>query len=168
MPYSNGLLDKEICQYISNKYNDVKILDVGPGAGKWGHFLNAYHEIDAVEVFKPYIRQFNLEDIYDNVFNDNIVNQDVTGYDIVIMGDVLEHLSIEDAKKVVQKVTSSCEEIIVVVPYSFEQKSCYENKYEEHIQNDLTKELMEERYPELKFMGEVDVARGIGWYVKKC
>ena len=161
-------MDKDIFSYIMDATPiTARVLDIGAGAGKWGRMLRAWYDIDGVEIFAPYIERFKLEDVYDKVFNQDVRDfSDFSDYNLVIMGDVLEHLSEKDAQALIKKITESVDNLIVIVPFSFEQGAEYGNKYEAHLQDDLTKEIMKQRYPQLRFMGECDVANGIAWYVK--
>ena len=57
--------------------------------------------MDAVEAYKPYIEQYRLNDVYSTVFHAKIEEFDqLAGYDLIIMGDVLEHLSVAAAQHV--------------------------------------------------------------------
>jgi hypothetical protein len=42
---------------------------------------------------------FKLNEYYRNVFLGNIMTFDFSKYDYLIMGDIIEHLKIEDAQK---------------------------------------------------------------------
>ena len=103
--------------------------------------------MDAVEVFHPNIINHRRCDLYRNVFWKNIVDFDwYTHYDVIIFGDVIEHLSVEDARKVIGYAWPRCHEMIVSVPFKFKQGAIYGNDYERHIQDDLTHDLFMERY----------------------
>ena len=60
------------------------------------------------------------------------------------MGDVLEHLTVEESKSVLNKMKDK--KVMVAVPYLFEQGEEMGNIYETHHQPELTHELMIERY----------------------
>lgn len=57
------------------------------------------------------------------------------------MGDVIEHLSIEDAKTVLDRLMPLCEEIVVAVPYEYKQESYDDNIFQAHKQPDLTPQI---------------------------
>lgn len=84
-------------------------------------------------------------------------------YDLIIFGDVFEHLSVEDAQKVLDYAYNRCKNFIVAVPYHYVQGST-ENKWKEHIQDDLTIDNIKERYPYLKLLYGDSVYR---YYIKK-
>ena len=138
------------------------ILDVGAGWGKY-HFLLPDYTMDACEVWKPYIIQENLESLYREVFNTDICDLDVEFYDVIIMGDVLEHIETGRAQDLIKRLYWRCDEMYVVVPYRYPQGEVHGNHFEIHHQDDLTPEIMGERYPELQLIAD-DEQKGI--YVK--
>lgn len=144
MPYSYGDFKNEVIEHIKlNISEDSKILDVGPGAGTYGSMLRNYN-VDGLEIHPPYIQMFKLNEIYKEVHIGDIRDFDVSAYDYIIMGDVLEHLTVDEAKAVLNKMRDK--KIMVAVPYLFEQGEEMGNIYETHHQPDLTHELMIERY----------------------
>ena len=102
----------------------VLYLDVGAGDGAYGKLLNNYAEIDGVEYFKKYIEEFKLEKIYNKIYNIDICKFEFDYYDVVIMGDVLEHIEVKEAQKLLNYMYDRVDEIIIVVPYNYEQDSC--------------------------------------------
>lgn len=156
---------EEIKQYLKSKYTEnCTILDVGAGEGTYYNLLHdSYKNIDAVEVFKPNIDNYKLESKYREVYNIDICNFKYSKYDIIIFGDIIEHLKVKDAQKVLKFAYNMCNEMIVAVPYMCKQGICEKNKYEIHIQDDLTNELMLKRYPMLKLLYKNDE---YGYYVK--
>lgn len=132
------------------------ILDVGAGKGKYRLLLPEYSWVDAVEVWEPYIRGFRLREMYRSVYDRDIVevaeefNLAGVKYDAVIMGDVLEHLTVNDAMKTLHHLRNVTDCVLVIVPYEYEQGEEHGNPYQEHKQPDLTVENMHERYPNLR------------------
>ena len=125
---------------------DAKILDVGAGGGTYYKLLGPQYNWTAVEVWKEsaeYIKQF-----YNIVYQIDIRDfQYQEDYDLIIFGDVLEHLSVEDAKKVLQNATEHAKSILVAVPYCLPQDALNGNEAERHLQPDLTHDLFNQRYP---------------------
>ena len=100
MPSSYFDFKDEIKKYIYDRFSkDMRILDIGPGEGTYAQLLSDYKNIDCVEIYQPYIDTYNLTSQYKNVYNINIMDFDFEYYDIIIMGDILEHLSVEDSLK---------------------------------------------------------------------
>lgn len=154
MPGNWGYLGNDVKEYLTKNYNsECTILDVGCGHGYYFKLLNDYfNKFDAVEIWEPYIKEFNLTKMYDNVFNVNILDFDFEYYDIIIMGDILEHLSRTDAARILNKLKDKCKELIVVVPYYLPQDEVFGNKYEIHLQPDLDDTIMEEHYSMLEMI----------------
>jgi len=155
MPYSSTLFKKEIKDHIV-KYisKDATILDIGAGCGTYGSMLrNDFKKIDAIEIYEPNVHRFGLMDIYRTVYVNNILDfKKIDDYDYFILGDVLEHIETKDAQYLIQKITYSGKFCLVAVPYNYEQGEYEGNKYEIHLQPDLTKEVFLERYPEMIFL----------------
>lgn len=94
-----------IMKYIlENIRKDAKILDVGFGSGVYGKLLRAfnYQNIDGVDVYAKNIHEMGLDMIYDNIFIENIMDFHFEHYDLIIMGDVLEHIELESAKELLR------------------------------------------------------------------
>ena len=149
MPYSYDYFKVEVVKHIINKFpHTTKILDVGAGSGKYGSMLRYnFNHIDALEIFEPYIEQFNLKSIYNNVFNDDIITFDIKEYDYIILGDILEHLSVENAHNLLTEIHLSNKKCLVAIPYTMEQGEVNGNVHETHLQPDLTHEIFLFRYP---------------------
>lgn len=127
----------------------LRILDIGSGWGKYRILLNEY-DMDAVEIWQPYAEKHRLMDHYDNLYITAAVDFEYPQrYGAVIMGDVLEHMSVEDAQSVISAACDNADLVIVAVPFCMEQHEEEGNPYEVHVQDDLTEELMAERYPQL-------------------
>lgn len=150
-------------ELITMKYPpDTRILDVGAGQGKYRVLLSEYEFVYAVEVFEPYVNDNRLRELYYAVFVQDIrdfvreASRDFLVDLVVVMGDVLEHLTRNDAQRVLQELRECVAEIIVVVPYEYPQGEEDGNVHQEHLQDDLTVEIMARDYPELTLL-EVEV-----------
>lgn len=165
MAYSYSFYKEEVRDYLKSKFKgNAKVLDVGAGCGTYWNLLhNDFKLIDAVEVYKPNINKYNLKSKYHRVYNINIKDFQYGNYDIIIFGDIIEHLNINDAQNVLKYALNRCKEIIVAVPYELEQDEVDGNIHEIHKQDDLTPEIMKERYPYLKLLYKNDL---YGYYVK--
>jgi len=153
MPNSYTFFKAEIRQwFIDNIPSDTRILDVGPGQGTYSDLLRDLgYRMDAVEIWAPYVDQFNLRAKYDNVYIGDILTFNVNCYDFIILGDVLEHISTEDAQELLTKFDLMEKRFLVAVPYMMPQDGAeYGNEYETHHQADLTLDVMLERYPGLE------------------
>lgn len=154
MPYSYEEFKEDIKQhFIDFIPTSTKILDVGPGSGTYSHLLKSNgFSIDCIEIWKPYVSKFNLNNLYDKVFIGNILDFDISPYDYIIMGDVLEHLLSKEGQLLIRKLTELNKKCLVAVPYEYEQGGYGGNPYEIHLQSDLTPTIMRTRYPSLHLL----------------
>lgn len=142
--------DSWTAQFVTSKIPaGSRILDIGTGAGKYGKMFGGQYHVDGIEVFTPSIEKFGLKAIYKNIFNEDARTFDYSRekYDLVIMGDVLEHLTVADATQLIAKVQATGAKLLILVPWEYEQDALYGNDAEIHHQPDLTKAVFEARYP---------------------
>ena len=123
------------------------ILDVGIGYGKYGVLFREYLDvwktdkpfqervvkIDGVEAFKEY--ENPIWKVYDNILIGDITNYILElsqrKYDLLFMGDVIEHFEKEEAKRLLGQL--NYEHIIIVTPFQvLSQKAVYDNSFEVH------------------------------------
>lgn len=135
---------------LTNIGEGSKILDLGAGQGNWAHLLeDGEYIIHAVEIYEGVTPQI-IND-YHTVYCMNLLDFDFRyNYDLVIMGDVLEHLSVADAQYAIQKALRHTKWLLVAVPFEYEQGMIADNPAEEHLQPDLTFDVIEQRYPRLQ------------------
>ena len=134
----------EVCKWIRQTFpSNSVILDVGACDGKW-HSLLPEYTMDAVEIFAPYIKWLSG---YRQVFVEDICAFQYDFYDLVIFGDVIEHMSVQSAQSALAYAKQHCRDLIVAVPFLYEQDEVDGNKWQRHIQDDLTADLFNERYP---------------------
>lgn len=156
MPGNWGYLTNDIKEYVVNTYpKNWSVLDVGCGHGHYAKLLRdhfCYSNFDGIEIWQPYIDEYNLKTLYTNVFNDNILNFNFGYYDLIIMGDILEHLSRDDARSLIKNISDKCTELLVIVPYYLPQDIVNDNKYEIHLQPDLDDSIMSQYYPSLELI----------------
>lgn len=152
MPFSTEVFKIEVIDHIKNTFNRTStVLDVGAGSGTYSHHLRSYfHKIDAVEIFEPYVEEYDLRNKYDNVFIENILDFDFSYYDLIILGDVLEHIDEKDAVDLINRLYDKCNDLIICIPYNSEQGVYYGNEYEIHRQTTLTEDSFLEKYKGFK------------------
>lgn len=152
MPNSYTFYKNEVKEYFKyHVHRNTKILDVGPGQGTYAKLLNEIgYKMDAIEAWPPYVDQFNLTNLYRHVYIGDIRDFDYSSYGYIILGDILEHLTVEEGQKLIQDITNKGIRCLVAIPYMMEQDGEeYGNSYETHLQADLSHEMMKIRYPEL-------------------
>lgn len=155
MPTSNPILIHDMVRLIKI-INPKSVLDVGCGFGKWGFLCRemldiAYEryekkdwkvQIDGVEIFKSYMTPVHSY-IYNNISNVDI-RKSLIGekYDLIILADVLEHMTKEEALCVLNSARVMGKHVIVSTPKGLmEQGKVLGNENERHIFGFEMKEL---------------------------
>jgi hypothetical protein len=136
------------------------VLDVGAGCGTYGKLLRQQHNppyLIGVEIWAPYVGKYTLRDIYDLVVVEDVRTfLPETGIctDVVIFGDVLEHMPEKDAVSLWDMARGLARKAIYlslpVVPCP--QGEVHGNPYEEHVVPDWTHERV------------MDTFHGITWH----
>lgn len=149
MPYSYDYFKREFLEHMTRNFEShISILDIGAGCGTYGTLLKGFFEyIDGVEVYEPYIKQFELDKIYNNIFCRDALDVNVHAYDYIIMGDIIEHMTYFEANKLTTRIHALDKKMMVAIPYMMPQGAVGGNDYEIHRQDDLTHKIFLERYP---------------------
>jgi len=155
MPRSNAYVNRNVKKWFWKNYkigSPIEILDVGPGMGTYYYQLHsAGYILDAVEIWGPYVDTYNLKSIYRNVWiSDITVFWPKQSYDVILFGDILEHLTVDSAKYTLHRLKDYTKRFVIVVPWNYNQGTVCGNKYETHHQNDLDVDVMATRYPYAK------------------
>ena len=141
---------KEVANYLKEEFKDYSkptALDIGPGEGIYFKLLSDKFIMDAIEAYYNNILEHKLENKYRYVINEDALFVNIEHYELIILGDVLEHFTVRQAKSLLERIQDKCDEMLIAIPYKFPQKAIYNNPYEEHKQEDLTHEIFMERYP---------------------
>lgn len=165
MPFSTPVFKKETIDHLVNKFDSSStILDVGSGCGTYSKLLkDVFYNMDAVEIFEPYIEKYKLNELYNNVWNENILTFDFDYYNIILMGDVLEHISEEEGIELIKKLYLKCDELVIAIPFNSIQGEWGGNIYETHLQPNITHESFLKKYDGFKSLEYRD---DYGVYVK--
>lgn len=140
-------------EFIRNFFinKDIRrILDVGPGSGNYPDLFNGVGEYSkspveflgiewiAVEIFEPYVTMFEIPRKYDRIIISDIydVNWDTLGvFDIVILGDVLEHMDQSRGVEVIEKAVNHAAFVVLSLPIiDYPQGASYGNQHEAHVE----------------------------------
>lgn len=113
-----------------------RVVDVGPGWGKYGlmcrEYLPGLKWLDAVEVKEG--RCLTQESIYDHIFvSDARCFRGWLPYDLVLLIDVIEHMSKEDGHALLRAMLRAGASVLVSTPKLFVEQHDDGNPYEEHI-----------------------------------
>lgn len=140
MPYSSFIFDKVVAEIIKFIHPNT-LLDLGAGAGKYGLMskrIDPSIKIIGVEIEKDYIEKFNLYSIYNYVWNISVADLISPRYfdmkfDVIIIGDILEHLRKSIGVDLLNFLIYRSRWIIVVFPYRYIQNSVDGYSSEAHI-----------------------------------
>lgn len=133
-----------VCAWIRENFSvGTEILDVGACDGIWQQLLPEY-TMDAVEIHGPNADRLHG---YRKVFRRDVDGLDYVHYDLIIFGDVIEHMDVEKAQRVLAYARPRCRDMVVAVPFLYPQDAFGGNPWEKHLQPDLTAEIFAARYP---------------------
>lgn len=117
--YLNEIIKAHLLKNVSQ---NVKILDVD-GCGTYSNLLKSdFKNIDVV--------------------NENVLEFDISEYDYIILDNIIQHMTYEDAKGVIDKIRKTDQLCLVGVQYNFEQSA----------QPNLTEALFLERYTNMSLL----------------
>jgi hypothetical protein len=125
-----------------DQQNFKMILDVGLGWATYSKLLKKdSQKWDCVEIHEPYVNRFGLREHYETVYCSNILEWDwPKNYDVAIFGDVLEHMTKENAIAALAKAKLHSTYVIVSLPLDAETNASpgtgaadWNNPYEAHI-----------------------------------
>jgi SAM-dependent methyltransferase len=139
------------CIELIRRMNPQRILDVGVGFGRWGilsrEFLEVWNQkiyskdwdlqIDGIEIFEPNIEEYHKY-FYSNIFKADaasFVKNIKDNYDLIIIGDMLEHLEKEKGLEFLSDCLCKTKYLLLNIPIGgkWEQDELYGNKYERHL-----------------------------------
>lgn len=173
MPYSSNsgkaFTDRAIIriakQLDTTFFRRNRILDLGAGAGtyveRYGKTWLSRDKFkwDAVEIWQPYVDKFNLRALYDNVrvedvreFGDSLKwsSSGTDFWDICFIGDLAEHMTKEEAIKLVEEVSDRCSLVIIAIPIvHYPQDEWEGNPYEKHVKDDWSHKEVMESFPDI-------------------
>lgn len=140
-PYEN----KEWILEKIKEVNPKTILDVGVGEGILEAIVRPVFGdkvmLHGLEVWEPYIGEYNLESKYDKIFNVDAREWDDWEYDLIMFGDVLEHMTEEEAVSLWNKAAKNTKAILLSIPIVHSPQGAWGgNPYEIHHEEDWNTE----------------------------
>jgi SAM-dependent methyltransferase len=122
-----------------------RVLDIGAGSGTYAKLFKSQWpgaKWVAVEVWPKYIEQYKLGDLYDEVQAVDVREwRTDKSYDIAFVGDILEHMTAEEAATVLEYVRKIAKYVFVSIPIGHYPQGEYEgNPYEIHVKDDWSDE----------------------------
>ncbi|RCV53460.1 methyltransferase domain-containing protein [Marinitenerispora sediminis] len=120
--------------------NPKVVVDVGAGDGTYSRLARADTDARwvAVEAWGPYVTQYSLGELYDEVVLGDIrhIDLDTVAHepDLVIVGDMLEHLPADEVPVLVRRLQGWARRLLVSVPVlHLEQGAVGGNWFERHL-----------------------------------
>lgn len=134
--------------FRQNQSTISRILDIGCGSGTYPRLIKQEFGLcqDAkwvgVEAWLPYIQEFKLETLYNQVINCDARELDwskMGRFDVAIAGDVLEHMTKQQAIDLVESVLDHSAWMIISIPIRYmPQDDIDGNPFEVHVKPDWT------------------------------
>lgn len=138
MPNSIRENNNDVRAFVATHPEIKIVLDVGPGEGTY-HWLiqDLIDAMDGVEIWEKNVEDFSLRNRYRSIIVNDIRETidaiHLYDYDMIIFGDVLEHLPLVDAIDVFHKALKLAPWVLVSVPMQhFEQGAIDGNEHEHH------------------------------------
>lgn len=149
MPYSSKR-GKAVTAELFKGLNVKTVLDIGAGSGTYKKLADRVGALQkakwtALEVWEPYIERFKLNDLYDEVILQDARQYLNTNYEMVICGDVLEHMTKDEAFTILDRYKNSYR-LVSVPTVHYPQGEHEGNPYEKHVEEDWNPEWIADRY----------------------
>lgn len=131
--------------FTENQKSITRILDIGSGCGTYIDLIKINNKICVdsewigIEAWKNYITEFKLEEKYNRVINQDARTLDWNSlgkFSVVIAGDVLEHMTKEEAIILVDQALNYCDTMIISIPIiHMPQDAVNGNPFEIHVKD---------------------------------
>ena len=139
---------------LLSQLKPASVLDVGKGFGKYGFLLHEYWGIDSAIRPDPHRRLIeqsrvavdavesnlnylwpHIDHFYRDVFKGRIevLYKTLPSYDLILMIDVIEHLSKSDGLGVVKHFLAAGSQFVIATPRDFFQQELFESPDEHHV-----------------------------------
>jgi hypothetical protein len=118
----------------------VSLLDIGPGVGTYAKLL-ADLDISrrtGIEIWEPYVQTYRLRDYYDEIIVGDVRTTPLPAADVVILGDVVEHMTRDEAVQVWRACAAAARRsVLLSIPVvHYPQHDLEGNPYEVHVEED--------------------------------
>lgn len=151
MPSSSGKGRPFIGRHLK-EIRPQKILDVGCGKGNLPkRYRKSGQTWTGIEIFKPYIKEYKLHQRYEQVRCEDarVADFGTDTFDLVFLGDVLEHMTYEEAQDVLRRALIAAPVAIVSIPVGYyPQGTVNGNMHERHITNYWDAKKVREKFGE--------------------
>lgn len=146
MPYSSQS-GKAHIKRIIDRTKPKTALDIGVGAGTYASLFPRI-TWDGIEIFEPYVERFQLREKYRQLHIMDAMHFTFTQrYDLIVLGDVLEHLPVEQAQALVRCCRTYADTVIVSIPIGpYPQGEFEGNPHEAHVTDDWSVESFDQTF----------------------
>lgn len=172
MPSSLYQGKEQIAKWISASSDINTVLDVGCGEGTYPKILREKFNILTqatwwgVEVWPAYIQEFELEKLYDKLLNEDIRLIDWSSlpkFDLVIFGDILEHMTKEESQAVIDNALKHSKFCVISIPVvRMKQGAVGGNPYEIHVKDNWSHDEVLSSFPNIQH-SYVEGKIGVYW-----
>lgn len=171
---------KLISKLLIQHHNPAEIVDIGPGEGTYWDLVEGesyswpngnMHYWVGVEVWAPYIAEYDLTSKYDLVVNKDVRKITFIPYTVsmadnknrlIIFGDVLEHMPEDDARQIILRAKQHFRWILVSLPIVHAPQGAVNgNPYEAHLKHWTFDEMHEVMGKCMAFKGST---LGVFWW----
>ena len=129
----------------------VTVLDIGPGVGTYAKLLAGpqVSGLTGIEIWEPYVHTYRLRDYYDEVIVGDARLVAWPEADVVIMGDVAEHMTVPEAQTLWDKAIASAQRAIYLsIPIvHYPQGHIEGNPHEHHVVDDWNHDKVLDSFP---------------------
>ena len=138
------------------QYGINRVIDIGCGAATYYNYFQGILECKwtGVEIWEPYITEYKLLDFYENIIVQNAADVDYESlgkFDVAFVGDVLEHMTKEEAVITIEKLQKVCRFIFISIPIVYYPSEEYDfNPYLRHIKPDWSDKEVNESFIHIK------------------
>lgn len=164
MPFSSENGKATIKWLMARLPKKDRMLDIGVGCGTYRKLFPDGHWT-GVEIWEEYVSRYHLKTLYNElIIADAAVapfDVDMTHYDVAFAGDVLEHMTVEEAQALVRRLRDCADTVIISIPIGHYPQDIFEgNPYEIHITDNWSRESFIEAFGKPTFSaidGEIGV-----------
>lgn len=118
----------------------LDVLDIGPGVGTYAKLLAGPQvaRLTCIEIFEPYVHTYRLAEYYDEVIVGDARTTAFPDADIVILGDVAEHMTEAEALALWDKASAAARAAVYLsIPIvHYPQGHIEGNRHEQHVVDD--------------------------------
>lgn len=160
MPRSSNEGKDTIKQWIDDiEIIHKNIIDIGVGQGTYKDLFGNLDKLKntnwhGIEIWPRWIRKFNLKEKYDFLHQADVRNFDYkkyAPYDIAFAGDVLEHMTKDEAIDLVNELKIHATTVFISIPIVYmPQGADGGNPYEVHVKPDWSHEEVLETFSNIK------------------